>query len=560
MDVVLRLSRPLRARGDAAVRERAALTTAAVALTGMAAAVGASASADDPTMDAAFWAIVVGVPLAAGIYARTLPSAERLARLLLVAGLAAFVMALAETGDEVLDATGQAAAWLLCALLATIVLGFPAGRLERRDRALAAAVVGAGVLDALGTGALAGALLIGTVLAVAARLAVHVRDAPPAGRRALEPLAVAGLAVGLLLVAGITWDGALGGAGSPGVLGGLVAAATPVLACAAVIGLVRWRLFCEAALRRLATVVGTAPDVPALRRALADTLHDPTVDVVVPPPGPPVGTSGRGVLPVRHRGAPVAAILHDPALDDHPELLQAAAHLAAVTLENQQLVAEAEAAAREARESRARIAATADAERRRIERDLHDGAQQRLVALRIELGIAEDLAREDPERCAARLRTLETAVDDALQEIRTLAHGVCPPLLADRGLGEAIRAAASRAAIPVALEVRGSRRFAPEVEIAVFFCVLEALQNVAKHATGARRVTVTLDGRDPEQLRFSVRDDGPGAWDPGAATGAGLLNMRDRLGALDGELQVVARAGIGTTVRGRVPVGGVSRR
>jgi len=227
--------------------------------------------------------------------------------------------------------------------------------------------------------------------------------------------------------------------------------------------------------------------------------------------------------------------------------------MAAAVLDAQRLAAEVEAATRELRSSRARIAASADRERRRIERDLHDGAQQRLVALRIELELAEELVRRDPEEGVGRLQELEREVDEALEELRSLAHGVYPPLLADQGLAEALRAAAARSPIGVEVEAHDLARYAPEVEGAVYFCVMEALQNVLKHATGARRVAVRLDGGSGAELRFSVCDDGSGAPDGTIRPGGGITNMRDRLAAAGGDIQVSCPSGGGTTVRGRVP-------
>jgi signal transduction histidine kinase len=206
-------------------------------------------------------------------------------------------------------------------------------------------------------------------------------------------------------------------------------------------------------------------------------------------------------------------------------------------------------------ESRARLSASAERERRRIERDLHDGAQQRLVALRIELELAEGLVLRDAQRGAARLQELEGELDEALEEIRSLAHGMYPPLLADRGLAEALRAAASAAGLPVELELHEIRRYAPELESAVYFCVREALQNVLKHAAGARRVVVSVDGGVRGELRFSVKDNGAGAAGGELQAGTGLTNMDDRLAAVGGELWVRSTPGVGTVVRGRAPVG-----
>jgi signal transduction histidine kinase len=233
------------------------------------------------------------------------------------------------------------------------------------------------------------------------------------------------------------------------------------------------------------------------------------------------------------------------------------ARMEAVVLDNQRLATEASLATREAQQSRARIAASAERERRRIERDLHDGAQQRLVALRIELELAEELVRRDPQRGADRLKELELDVDEALEELRSLAHGVCPPTLADRGVAEAIQVVARRIPISIDVEAHEVERYAPEVESAVYFCVVEALQNVLKHAD-ARRVEVRLDGGRRSTLRFSVRDDGANATDGSLAQGAGISNMRDRLAAVDGELAIHSRAGVGTTVSGEVAARGAS--
>ena len=201
--------------------------------------------------------------------------------------------------------------------------------------------------------------------------------------------------------------------------------------------------------------------------------------------------SGLRVSTVRGQdGRTIAAIVHDEALCDQPQLLEAGLAMAEVALKNQRLAVDAEAAMREVRASRARIAAGAERERRRIEQDLHDGAQQRLVALRIELELAEEVVRSDPEGGARLLQKLEQELDQALEELRALAHGVYPPLLADRGLVAALRAAAGRSPLPVRVDARAIGRYAPEVESAVYFCVLEALQNVLKHA---RRRRARLD-------------------------------------------------------------------
>ena len=220
-------------------------------------------------------------------------------------------------------------------------------------------------------------------------------------------------------------------------------------------------------------------------------------------------------------------------------------------LENQRLAADAEAATRELRGSRARIAATAERERRRIERDLHDGAQQRLVAL--------GSSWSWPRRCAPRpasgierLRELEHEVDEALEELRSLAHGVYPPLLADRGLAEALAPVAARSSDPVEIEAHEVGRYTPEVESAVYFCVLEALQNALKHAAGARRAVVRVDGRAPQRaaLQRPRRRAGAEAVVVRARGSRTCATAWRRWAARSTSPRVRA---VGTTVRGRVP-------
>jgi signal transduction histidine kinase len=205
--------------------------------------------------------------------------------------------------------------------------------------------------------------------------------------------------------------------------------------------------------------------------------------------------------------------------------------------------------------SRQRLVAARDAARRKLERDLHDGAQQHLVALAVTLSMARQLARGGPERVSRLLDESAAQAEAALTTLRDLARGVFPPLLADRGLAAALEARRGRACPGATLEagpdVAGAR-YAPEVEAGVYFCCLEALQNAAKHAPGAP-VRVRLSS-EHGWLAFAVQDEGPG-FDPGAAPpGAGLLNMADRMGALGGALTVQTAPGAGTTVSGRAPL------
>jgi signal transduction histidine kinase len=204
------------------------------------------------------------------------------------------------------------------------------------------------------------------------------------------------------------------------------------------------------------------------------------------------------------------------------------------------------------RTSRARLVAAGDRERRRVERDLHDGAQQRLVALGLRLRLTEDLARRHPDQVADALAALRHEVHVVQTELRDLAHGVYPAVLTQHGLVEALEAAADRCPLAVALRSEAVGRLAPGIEAAVYFCCVEGLQNAVKHAGAGARVTVTLV-RDGGVLAFTVADDGSG-FDVHAVTrGDGFDNMRDRLGAAGGSLDVSSLPGRGTTLRGSVP-------
>ena len=252
----------------------------------------------------------------------------------------------------------------------------------------------------------------------------------------------------------------------------------------------------------------------------------------------------------------VAAIVHDPWLAEDPALLAAAASYALVVLENERLVTDLRSSLGELAESRARVVAVADRERRRIERDLHDGAQQRLVGLRIQLELAAQRLRRVMPRESEALLELGGSVEETIDEVRLIARGVYPALLAEQGLEEALRSAARRLPMAAGVSASGVRRWSPEIETTVYFACVEALQNVVKHAGGATAIAIVLEGSDG-QLRFEVRDDGPGfvidGNGNGAHRGSGLVNMRDRVSAVGGRLAVVSAPGQGTRVIGTVP-------
>jgi signal transduction histidine kinase len=247
-----------------------------------------------------------------------------------------------------------------------------------------------------------------------------------------------------------------------------------------------------------------------------------------------------------------AALVHDVALLDDPELLDGVSGMVLAGSRHERLAADLGKAMGDLDDSRRRIAEAADVERARIERDLHDGAQQGLVALRIRLGLAEDLLTTDPSAGVKEVRELGFEAERALEALRSLAHGVYPPLLTDRGLPDALRDVADEAPVLVDVSAAGVTRHPIEIESAVYFTCVEAIQNALKHAGEAARVRIELS-ETSGALRFEVRDDGRG-FARGNEDGRGLRNMHDRIEAIGGSLTIDSKRSYGTSVAGCVPL------
>ena len=255
------------------------------------------------------------------------------------------------------------------------------------------------------------------------------------------------------------------------------------------------------------------------------------------------------MTPLERDGEPIGAIVHDPSLDEDPQLLQAAAGAAALALDNDRLAAELRARVAELQDSRARMIAVGLAERRRLERDLHDGAQQRLVALSVQLGLASSKVDDDPATAARLLDAARDELRQALEELRELARGIHPAVLTDRGLAPALEALADRTPLPVALDEMPGERLPVAVEAAAYFVVAESLTNVARYAR-AHEAHVRVQRRNGAAV-VEVRDDGVGGAEP--RTGTGLRGLADRLAALDGRLEIHSPPGEGTLVRATIP-------
>jgi signal transduction histidine kinase len=330
------------------------------------------------------------------------------------------------------------------------------------------------------------------------------------------------------------------------------------------LGLLRLRM-ARGAVAELVVDLGEIAAPERLREALAEALGDPGIEVCYwsRPAAAYVTASGaifdpladrtdRATVYLERGDEPLAVILHDPALADDPGLLAAVAAAVRLAVENERLTAEVEAQLAEVHASRARIVAAGDAERRRVERDLHDGAQQRLVAMSLALRLARAKLGSDADPEIGD--TLDQAAADAkaaLSELRELARGIHPQILTQAGLGPAIATLATRSPIDVTVDVEAIGRYDAAVESTGYFVVSEALANVAKYAH-AEHAAVRGRWQD-DVLTLEVSDDGVGGADPGS--GSGLRGLIDRLAAIDGTLEISSPSGAGTRLQARIPTG-----
>jgi signal transduction histidine kinase len=557
---------------------------------------------------AAIAALTVAALLGVGLYAWWRGGQGRFGKVLFATGLCWFLASLSNSDVELLYSVGRIAGWVFEVALVYVLLSYPTGRLET-PAARAVVVAGALLLLVLylptiplvdqyplptpftscTTACPANSFFAGsepgfiatvvkplrevltTVLyiSVVALLSVRLRDASHNLRRTLVP--VLGAAV-LRFAAASAYVALRRGEVDADVLyvASLVALLSiPATALGFLVGLLQWRIYSGTALANLNTGLAGAADPAELRSLLAHSLEEPAVELYYAPEGE--GSAGPHWLDsFGHRHpAPAASaasclaeaeaesglrvgIVCDRGFRDYPGFLQAVSACTISGLERQRLDAALAASMEDVAASRKRLASAADGARRKIERDLHDGAQQRLVALRVKLGLAREALDRNPDNAAEMVDNLGPEVDEIIEEVRSLAHGIYPPLLASAGLGEALRAAGRRSQLPVTITAQGVGRFAPETESAIYFCCMEALQNAGKHAAGASCVEVEL--RLNGDLFFEVSDDGCGFVSEPSGEGAGITGMRDRLAAVGGEMRIESSPGVGTRILGRVSV------
>lgn len=553
---------------------------------------------------APWWQAAPGIGIAwtflvAGVIARRRRPASPIGWLLLLVALALLLRKLEYSGDSATFTFGFAIGSLYAPLFAHVVLAYPSGHI--RDR-LERQVLGAAYVFALALPlavllvydpqhgclfncghadrvrpesliSLAGNHTLFTVVhgiqhiggytaAGIAFLVLIVRrlaHATPHARRRLLPLLLAGAAAGLRAITEAVFSFASRSALESLVLFSIEEAVQFAVPVVLLLGLLGEKL-ARASVADLVSDLSTAPpgDVAGpVGRALGDPSLEVAywmparrgyVDARGRPFAVPNGDARRAVTPLERDGEPVAVLVHDPALLEAPRLLDSVCAAARLSLENARLHAELQAQLLKVRESRTRIVAAADTERERIERDLHDGAQARLVALALDLRVAErELARTDPSTKAvlsAAVESLQTAV----QELRELAHGVYPALLAQSGLRAALDDLAARTTTPkVAVEVP-AERLPADVEATAYFVACEALANAAKHSD-ATRVEIGA-AREGSRFVVIVADDGAGGADP---DGPGLRGLVDRVEARGGRLWVDSPVGGGTRITAEIP-------
>jgi signal transduction histidine kinase len=400
-------------------------------------------------------------------------------------------------------------------------------------------------------------LVFGTALRLAARL----RGAGEALRRSLLPLALvavlnASFVTGFLIAHGSLAD----------VLGGLDIGLAVLVPLAMFAGVAFAQLTMGHALAEFVDGLARSPSADP-QELLAGALRDPSVEIAYPagPRASYVDSSGapvavpdadrhRAVTWIRRDERAVAAVVYDGQLGRLGRYLNAAGQAAVMSIDNTRLERDLRASMTHLAASRARIIEAAHGERRRLERDLHDGVQQMLVGLRIRLDLAAEAIARDPRLGARELATIGDEMDQLLETVRSLARGIYPAILHDLGLGEALKSAARRSPTPTSVSIETPRRYPEDVDVAIYFCCIEALQNVTKHA-GPRQSAAVRVWEDDHHLSFEVSDSGCGFDPDRVPLGSGLLNMRDRLEALGGRLTVTSRRGAGTTVYGTIPLG-----
>lgn len=601
-----------RSMGDALVRTRAFVSARwrlCVTVTLGAAAAGAVGYlvSQNPHAEPAHIAVslrvaIIDALIFAGAYARTNTGQSRMGGLLVAAGLYACLWLLNGSSDGAVFTVGRLAAALAPTVFCFLLLAYPTGRLrsstERRFL-----LVGGGLLMAASTlliltsvqpsfrtplvncapqcprnPAYAGSIdsglievakavgwLTWIVIACGTLLVLlrRSRNSVKPLRRSAVPVEAAALANAVFSLA---WAvSRLTGSTSASAVGAAyveVALAIPVLILA---GLFVERLSMGRALTTFINRLTERPNVDP-EAILSEALSDPSLKIAYYRPeigahtdsagrrvAVPEADAERAVVQIERDNGEVAAVSFDPSLVDQAAFVEAAGAVAAMHVEATHLEADLIASNKELAASRLRLMEAADTERQRIERDLHDGVQQYILGLRLRLDLAAEAIREDPRRGERMIGAIGRQVDELLVALRSFAAGIYPSVLTDYGLRDALGSLARTIPTEVSVQTFRIGRYSEDVEVAVYFCCAEAIQNVVKHAGPGASTHVRL-WHVANALSFDVRDSGRG-FDPAASSpGHGLINMRDRIEAVGGALWVTSRRSWGTSVQGRVPL------
>jgi signal transduction histidine kinase len=556
-------------------------------------------AAQPPGLAVEIRVVMIVALIGAGVYAQTSKIQARMGRLLIAVGLLSCLWLLNGASDRVAFSIGALFTGMMPLAFAYLILAHPTGHLRSRIELRFLWLTG---------GALAVLWLLGVVMTlqpplrtpllqcgphcpnnvfslgsateavtavqaamVLAWLAVtcgtpvllarRARAASAPARRSLTPVWLTAAAAAVLLTSSMLFHAA--GLHVWTTVGFIYIGLVAVLPLAILVGLANERLFMGQALADFVNELARMPaaDPEAL---MAAALRDPSLKVAYRRQGRRSYVDSAGVpvhdLPddaaitwIERDHEPLAAVMYNEDLSGYETFVRAAGAAALIRLEKTQAEAELKASTADLASSRIRLMSVAHSERRRLERDLHDGVQQHLVGLRIKLDMAAETIREDLERGERALASVGRQMDDVLQELRLLARGIYPSLLHECGLREALSSAARSSPLAVSVRAPGTGRYREEVEVAVYFCCLEAIQNVVKHAGPDATAMVTLSEEGP-YLRFEVHDTGVGFDPTDDGPGSGLVNMRDRIEAVGGVVEITGRRGRGTSVRGRVPV------
>ncbi len=529
---------------------------------------------------------------------------SRFARVLVIASVLWSLSALTASEQPLLYSVGHVSQWCVDLAIAYLMLAYPSGRLtDRTDRALftaGALLVGLLFLPTAVTGQfphpslwstcttdcprnvfslghpapalvrnvvvpLREALAVGLFAAIALAVIRRARKAEPLLGQLYAPVAAFAMLQTILFAVYFPLRAAAPNSGALSAVRWIFVLSLPAAAVACSTGRLYRRVQAANALDRLTRDLTASRSPADVRLALAGALHDPSLRILHSFPGDSRAWVDESGSPAELPRAAAAqritriasghwriAVIHDAALAENRALVESAGSCALAALENQCLTDELHNSVRALAETRAsRLRAEQDT-RLKIERDLHDGAQQRLVALRLKLGLAASrLARRDPAG-AEVIRSLGEDVDATIDEVRSLARGIYPALLAHTGLRDALRLTSRDAALPTTVVAERLGRHSAEIETAVYFSCSEALQNAAKHARTATAVTISV-WQDTE-LHFEVRDDGAGFDLQTTPFGTGLRNLSDRLAAVGGRIDIQSAPGQGTVVGGSIPL------